>query len=223
MYKFSFNVGKDGGGETEGPKVYDVAVEPNPTYGAREVKITAVADDTETGRSNIVAAEYSFGRSPAPAGKGKPMEGDFGHYPKITVWAVADIGGVGAGEERLMVYVRAKDVAGNWGDPTAATIFVRPPEFLPKEYVYFYPNPCRGDTGYFHYLVTKNSNVNVRVYDIRGRLVDEIEADVRAFSSDSLRWDISGVGADVYIFRLTARSHEDGEEASVTKKLAVLR
>jgi hypothetical protein len=223
MYKFSFRAGKDGGGETEGPKVYDVAVEPNPTYGAKEVEITATADDTETGRSNIVLAEYSFGRNPAPAGQGEPMEGDFGHHPKITVWATANIGGLAQGEERLMVYVRAKDMAGNWGDPTAAPIFVRPPEFLPKEYVYFYPNPCRGDVGYFHYLVTKKSNVNVRVYDMRGRLVDEIEAEVQAFSSDSLRWDISDVGADVYVFRLTARSREDGEEASVTKKLAVLR
>ncbi len=223
VYKFSFSVGKDGGGETEGPKVYDVAVEPNPTYGAKDVEITATADDTETGRSNIVAAEYSFGRNPAPAGMGEPMEGDFGHHPKITVWATADIGGLAQGEERLMVYVRAKDVAGNWGDPTAAPIFVRPPEFLPKEYVYFYPNPCRGDVGYFHYLVTKKSNVKVRVYDMRGRLVDEIEAEVQAFSSDSLRWDISGVGADVYVFRLTARAREDGEQASVTKKLAVLR
>lgn len=223
IYKFSFRVGKDGGGETEGPKVYDVAVKPNPTYGAKEVKITATADDEETGRSNIVAAEYSFGRSPAPAGNGEPMEGDFGHNPKIEVSATADIGGLAQGEERLMVYVRAKDIAGNWGDPTAAPIFVRPPEFLPKEYVYFYPNPCRGDVGYFHYLVTKKSNVKVRVYDMRGRLVAEIEAEVDAFSGDSLRWDISDVGADVYVFRLTARSRTDGEEASVTKKLAVLR
>ncbi len=223
IYKFSFKVGKDGGGETEGPKVYDVAVEPNPTYGAKEVKITATADDEETGGSNIVAAEYSFGRNPAPAGQGEPMEGDFGHHPKIEVSATADIGELVRGKERLMVYVRAKDVAGNWGDPTATPIFVRPPEFLPKEYVYFYPNPCRGDVGYFHYLVTKDSNVNVRVYDIRGRLVDEIEAEVKAFSGDSLKWDISGVGADVYVFRLTARSRTDGEEASVTKKLAVLK
>jgi len=223
MYKFSFKVGKDGGGETEGPKVYDVVVEPNPTYGAKEVKITATADDTETGRSNVVAAEYSFGRNPAPAGEGEPMEGDFGHEPKIEVWATADIGGLVQGEERLMVYVRAKDMAGNWGDPTAAPIFVRPPEFLPKEYVYFYPNPCRGDTGYFHYLVTKKSDVKVRVYDMRGRLVNEIEAEVEPFSGESLRWDVSDVGADVYVFRLTARSRTDGEEASVTKKLAVLK
>jgi hypothetical protein len=191
-YTFIFSVGS-GGGETEGPKVYNVTVEPNPTFGAEMIMITATADDTETGNSPIVAAEYSFGPSAAPAGQGEPMEGAFG-IPKAEVWAEADIGEISQGEKRLIVYVRAMDGPGNWGDPTAAPIFIRPPEFMPAEYVYFYPNPCHGDGGYFHYFVTQDSDITVRVFDIRGRLVDEIETRAAAYSGErGLRWDVSRV------------------------------
>ena len=222
-YKFSFSVGPGGGGETEGPKVYNVTVEPNPTFGAEKVTITATADDTEVGNSPIVAAEYSFGDSPAPAGQGTPMEGDFG-TPKAEVWAEAEIGEISQGEKRIIAYVRAMDKPGNWGDPTAAPIFIRPPAFLPAEYVYFYPNPCRGDGGYFHYFVTQDSEITVRIFDIRGRLVDELETRAAAYSGErGLRWDVSRIAADVYIFQFTARALTTGEVATVTKKLAVLK
>ncbi len=221
-YEFSFKVGS-GGGETEGPRVYNLTVEPNPTFGAESIMITATADDTETGNSPIVAAEYSFGPSAAPAGQGTPMEGAFG-IPKAEVWAEADISEISEGEKRLIVYVRALDSSGNWGDPTAAPIFIRPPEFMPAEYVYFYPNPCRGDGGHFHYFVTQDSDIKVRIFDIRGRLVDELETRAAAYSGErGLPWDVSRVGADVYIFQITARALASGEVATVTKKLAVLK
>ena len=231
LYKFSFTVGSGRGpivgepfeGEREGPVVYDVTVEPNPTYGETKVRITATADDTKRGNSNIAAAEFSVGREPAAPGQGGPMEGEF-KSPKVTVFAETDIAGQPGRETRLIVYVRAQDSFGNWGDATAAPIFIRPPEFLPKEYVYFYPNPCRDDTGYFHYLVTRDSEISVRVYDMRGRLVDEINSYARAYSGKrGLPWGVSDVGADVYFFTLTARAVATGEVASVTKKLAVLK
>jgi hypothetical protein len=222
-YQFTFSAGAGGGGEGEGPRVYNLTVKPNPTFGAVKIEITATADDTETGNSPIAAAEYSFGASPAPAGAGEPMEGDFG-TPKTDVWAEADISEISKGEKRLTVYVRAMDKRGNWGDPTATPIFIRPPAFLPAEYVYFYPNPCRDEVGYFHYLVTQNSEISVRIYDIRGRLVEEIKATAAAYSGErGLRWDVSRVGADVYIFQFTARGLATGEVATVTKKLAVLK
>ncbi len=230
-YKFSFTVGSGGGpvisepfrGEREGPIVYDVKVEPNPTYGETEVRITATADDTKRGNSNIAAAEFSVGREPAPPGQGEPMEGEF-KSPKVTVFAETDIGGQPRRETRLIVYVRAQDAFANWGDATAAPIFILPPEFLPKEYVYFYPNPCREDMGYFHFLVTRDSDVNVCIYDMRGRLVGEIGSYAQAYSGErGLPWDVSGIGADVYFFTLTARAVATGEVASVTKKLAVLK
>lgn len=223
-YKFTFGVGAGGGGgEGEGPNVYDVTVQPNPTFGAKEVTIRATADDTKTGNSPIVAAEYSFGPSAAPAGKGEPMDGNFGS-PTADVWAEADISEVSRGQTRINAYVRALDKAGNWGDPTTAPIFIRPPEFLPAEYVYFYPNPCREDVGYFHYLVTQDSEVTIRIFDIRGRLVEEIRTTARAYAGErGLRWDVSGVGADVYIVQFTARAFATGEVATVTKKLAVLK
>ncbi len=230
-YEFSFTVGSGGGpsvgapfeGEREGPVVYDVTIEPNPTYGETKVRITATADDTKRGNSNVAAAEFSVGREPAAPGQGEPMEGEF-KSPKVTVFAETDISGEPGRETRLIVYVRAQDEFGNWGDATAAPIFVRPPEFLPKEYVYFYPNPCRDETGYFHYLVTRDSEISVRVFDMRGRLVDEINSYAQAYSGKrGLPWDVSDVGADVYLFTLTARAVATGEVATVTKKLAVLK
>ena len=64
----------------------------------------------------------------------------------------------------------------------------------------------------------------MRIFDIRGRLVDELETRAAAYSGEKgLRWDVSRIAADVYIFQFTARALATGEVATVTKKLAVLK
>ncbi len=212
--------------DKEGPRVAHISLTPNPNYGSRNIKIVARVDDRETGGSKVVAAEFSVGPYPQPAGQGIAMEGDFGK-PVVTASGSYQLPESGPGsleDEQVLFYVRGKDGAGNWGDPVAAVLFNRTRNILPAEYVYFTPNPCRRDTGYISFMVTEECGVTVQVFDLKGREIIRWEETVPPVNKPQLiPWDVSRVGTDVYIFRVTARSRATGEEATVAKKLAVIK
>jgi hypothetical protein len=102
--------------DTAGPTTSNVNVAPSPAKKAPQVM--AMIDDTATGKSNIVAAEYFIDAAGAP-GTGAPMSATDKKFNsrKENVRAVipAEVfAGLGAGEHT--VYVRGKDAAGNWGE-----------------------------------------------------------------------------------------------------------
>ncbi len=65
-----------------------------------------------------------------------------------------------------------------------------------------YPNPFRPSTS-ISYEVSKASNVTLKVYDIRGRLVDTLVDAYQPANSYSLGWDASGLPSGVYFYSLT--------------------
>ncbi len=67
-----------------------------------------------------------------------------------------------------------------------------------------------------------NSAVSVRVYDRRGRELAVLRDGVAGPALDSVDWDVAGVAPGVYTFYLTAKA-TDGEQASVTKKFAIIK
>ena len=91
-----------------GPVTSNVVADPNPTNGATSVTLTADINDSTTGNSNIVAAEYFVGI----LGTGTSMDGTF-DSPTEAVTATIDVSGWAVGQYTL--YVHGKDTAGNWG------------------------------------------------------------------------------------------------------------
>jgi len=88
--------------------------------------------------------------------------------------------------------------------------------------VYSYPNPARGNTLRFKFLVGETSDVAIRVFDVAGDIVARLEKPAAPGGiASTLSWDISGIASGVYIYRLTAKT-ASGKEASVIKKLAVI-
>jgi hypothetical protein len=110
-----------------GPTASNLSLNPASPTNATSVTLTATITDSPNGSgltaapaSNIAAAEYSVD-SPAAAGAGAAMSGTF-TSATVVVSANVPIGALTPGTHTL--YVRGKDVAGNWGATAAATLII---------------------------------------------------------------------------------------------------
>ncbi|UCE27453.1 MAG: Ig-like domain-containing protein [Candidatus Coatesbacteria bacterium] len=105
--------------DREGPVVSDIVFSPNPTDGQTGAYIAARVSDPE-GRAEITAAEF-FVDAPASDGTGislAPVGAVWGTAPAAEVERyITDLKAGGAGKKgEHIIYVHARDSAGNWGD-----------------------------------------------------------------------------------------------------------
>jgi hypothetical protein len=114
------------GNDTGGPAVSLPLLTPNVTRNPapRAVAITATGDDSASGNSNVVAAEYSIGATAAAAGSGAAMS-------VTTQTPVAELTGSipagtldGLSEGNHAVWVRAMDASNNWGQAVTVNLAV---------------------------------------------------------------------------------------------------
>jgi hypothetical protein len=110
-----------------GPTASNLSLNPASPTNATSVTLTATITDPPNGSgltaapaSNIAAAEYSVD-SPAAAGAGAAMSGTF-TSATVVVSANVPIGALTPGTHTL--YVRGKDVAGNWGATAAIGLII---------------------------------------------------------------------------------------------------
>jgi hypothetical protein len=125
----------------------------------------------------------------------------------------------------VLLKVRAKDIAGNWGEGSDSLFLkVSDVRFLPQDSVYAYPNPCTGDEIMIRYYVNANAQMNLSIYTIDGYLVTrEGMEGIGGSKENEFVIDVSRLPNEVYIFRLEAVSDETGERSVVTKKFAIVR
>ena len=108
--------------DTVGPEISTVEINPNPTSGAVRVTIRATASEENTGLSLVTAVEMSVD-TPAAPGSGAVMSAvDFFDSPREVASYVLPVEW-DAGDAHI-IYVRAQDSKGNWGDAGSATVYV---------------------------------------------------------------------------------------------------
>ena len=109
--------------DTEGPAALDVGASPNPTRGGETVTLTSLIDDSTSGSSMVVAAEY-FVDTVGTSGSGETMSAPDGAFdsPSEDVRADIDVSGWTYGNYTL--YVHGMDSAGNWGEMTSVLLEV---------------------------------------------------------------------------------------------------
>ncbi|MEO0215457.1 MAG: YCF48-related protein [candidate division WOR-3 bacterium] len=129
-----------------------------------------------------------------------------------------------------VVRVSGYDLAGNKGSSsTKFNITAKPGEFMPEDMVYAWPNPARGNEVNFHFYVTTNADVTVEVFNLRGKLVTRLNGygeggrPPHQLNSNVIKWDITKIASDIYIFKLLAKSRETGETKTVVKKFAIVK
>ncbi len=110
------------GVDTVGPQVLSVEINPNPTAGALRVTVRGTASEENTGGSVVSGLELSVDEA-APPGQGFVMSGiDFFDSPREVASYVLPVEWQ-PGDAHI-VYVRAQDSKGNWGDAGSATLYV---------------------------------------------------------------------------------------------------
>jgi hypothetical protein len=119
--------------DRSGPLVSNLAIGPSPVImrapqatNAMSATLTASATDPANGAaqaSNVTAAEWFDGADPGP-GMGSPMSAPGGfNTPSVNLSAVINnLAGWSDGDHILSV--RARDVAGNWGDVVTTTLTI---------------------------------------------------------------------------------------------------
>jgi FtsP/CotA-like multicopper oxidase with cupredoxin domain len=105
------------GGDIVGPATSGLVVSPDPSNGSQTLTVTATGDDTLSGGSNVVAAEYTIDGGTAVAMTV--------NVPTTIASLDATIpaGTVGS-EGTHLVTVQSQDSAGNWGDPVSVEVVV---------------------------------------------------------------------------------------------------
>ena len=101
------------GADGTGPATTFTSFTPPPSAGISPVLLTATADDTGAGGSNVVAAEWMTDRT-LREGAGNPMAGTFGTPVVSDLTAYVPLSAVPADNT---LWIRSQDSEGNWSLP----------------------------------------------------------------------------------------------------------
>jgi hypothetical protein len=122
------------------------------------------------------------------------------------------------------LHARAIDMAGNTGPVSHYGIRI---DFngalLAQDYVKALPNPVRGNIARLEYeLAAPATEVYLEFMNSQGELLKTVDGS-RIVGKNYYNWDVSGLANGVYLFRVKAKSSEDGKAFSVIRKVAVIR
>ncbi|MBN1155119.1 T9SS type A sorting domain-containing protein [candidate division KSB1 bacterium] len=79
-------------------------------------------------------------------------------------------------------------------------------ELMPSSSVYNYPNPTEGNSTTIRYYLGEPAEVNIRLYDMAGELVKEMEAPGISNVHNEIELDLSDIQSGVYLTRVEAKS-----------------
>ncbi|MCL6494781.1 MAG: T9SS type A sorting domain-containing protein [Ignavibacterium sp.] len=95
-------------------------------------------------------------------------------------------------------------------------------EFFPKSRAYNYPNPVYETSTAIRYYVSENSKINIKILDLAGELVAELNSYAAGGLDNETVWNVSNIQSGVYFARIEATS-DSGKSESVTIKIAVVK
>ena len=106
------------GADGTGPATAFTSFTPPASAGISPVLLTAAADDTATGGSNVVAAEWMTDNT-VREGSGNPMSGTFGTLSVSDLTAYVPLSAIPADNT---LWIRSQDAEGNWSLPVPVAV-----------------------------------------------------------------------------------------------------
>jgi hypothetical protein len=94
--------------------------------------------------------------------------------------------------------------------------------FFPSDQAYNYPNPVYGNQTNIHYYVSEDSKINIKIFDLAGDLVSELNDNAKGGFSNETLWNVSNVQSGVYLARIEAQSSTGKTESKIIK-IAVIK
>ena len=95
-------------------------------------------------------------------------------------------------------------------------------EFFPTSRAYNYPNPVYDGETAIRYFVGEDSKINIKIFDLAGDYVAELNDDAQGGLDNETVWNVSNIQSGVYLARIEA-SGSSGKSESVIIKIAVVK
>ncbi len=95
-------------------------------------------------------------------------------------------------------------------------------QFFPSGQAYNYPNPVYGNSTNIRYYVSEDSKINIKIFDLAGDLVAEMNDNAKGGFDNETVWNVSNVQSGVYLARIEATSNS-GKTQSKIIKIAVIK
>lgn len=94
--------------------------------------------------------------------------------------------------------------------------------FFPANKVYNYPNPVYESTTAIRFYVSEDAFVTVKIFDLSGAKVEQLETKARGGFDNEIIWNVSTIQSGVYLARVEAKNFSGKVESSVIK-IAVVK
>lgn len=94
--------------------------------------------------------------------------------------------------------------------------------FLPEDRAYNYPNPVYGSETAIRYYVSENADISIKIFDLAGDYVAELNDKAYGERDNETMWDVSGIQSGVYFARIEATSG-NGKQENIIIKIAVVK
>ncbi len=90
-------------------------------------------------------------------------------------------------------------------------------EFFPTNRAYNYPNPVYGGETQIRYYVAENSKINIKIFDLAGDFVAELNATAVGGTDNETTWNVNNIQSGVYLARIEAVSESGKTEQNIIK------
>jgi hypothetical protein len=116
-----------------------------------------------------------------------------------------------------------------WGHNSARTQLAPPSPHespgpggrTPSNWTYCWPNPSEGDESYIRVNLTYPAEIEIRIFDMAGELVDELRGQANPLAPIDIAWQLNAVESGVYFARVGAQSGSRSDVKIV--KVAVIK
>ena len=95
-------------------------------------------------------------------------------------------------------------------------------EFFPANRAYNYPNPVYEGTTNIRYYVSEDSKINIKIFDLAGDFVAELNDDAQGGMDNETVWNVGDIQSGVYLARIEAVCDCGNTEQAVIK-IAVVK
>ncbi|HSR17267.1 MAG TPA: T9SS type A sorting domain-containing protein, partial [Ignavibacteriaceae bacterium] len=95
-------------------------------------------------------------------------------------------------------------------------------EFFPSNRAYNYPNPVYNGETQIRYYVSEDSKINIKIFDLSGDFVAEMNSDARGGFDNETAWNVNDIQSGVYLARIEAKGLNGKTETNIIK-IAVIK
>ncbi|MGE5364611.1 MAG: T9SS type A sorting domain-containing protein [Bacteroidota bacterium] len=95
--------------------------------------------------------------------------------------------------------------------------------FFPANRAYNWPNPVYDGITYIRYYVDEDAKIGIRIFDLAGDKVAELNANARGGMDNEIQWNVSDVQSGIYFARIEAEGNSSGKKENTVIKIAVIK